>query len=219
MSKRKKLLVVVVSLMLILLVAMLLGYTYAKYVSSKTVSGSASTAIWRFNGAISNTNSTETTSISLAETVDSDSVVSGKIAPGTSGSFKIIIDASGSEVDVDYDVLLKEEENNKPDNLYFTCSDLVNSRVDKNDSNSELIKYYSLEEMLAYDSQAEKYNMSGTIDKDANSTVREITVNWNWPYESTRDGYTQEDLDQLDTDDSGINDYTFTLSILGKQAN
>ncbi|MBR1540068.1 MAG: hypothetical protein IJ629_02680 [Clostridia bacterium] len=50
-----------------------------------------------------------------------------RIAPGTSGNFKIIIDASGSEVGVDYDVTSLGEGNNKPDNLYFTCSDLINA--------------------------------------------------------------------------------------------
>lgn len=219
MSKRKKLLMIVVSLMIILLVAIILGYTYAKYTNHKDVSASAATAIWSFDGAISNTESMDTTSISLAQTVNKNSVASGKIAPGTSGSFKIIIDASGSEVDMDYEVLLNGAENNKPDNLYFTCSDLVNARVDKDDSTSELIKYYSLEEMLAYDSQEGKYNMSGTINKDQNSSPRVITVNWDWPYESTRNGYTSDELDLLDTEDSGISDYTFTLSILGKQKN
>ena len=146
---------------------------------------------------------------------DKDSVISGKIAPGTSGTFKIIIDANGSEVDVDYDVLLKGEENNKPDNLYFTCEDLINAR----DAENNLIKYYSLEDMLAIDSQSSEYNMSGTIDKDSNTTPKEIVVNWVWPYESERDGYTLEQLDALDTEDSGITDYTFTLSILGTQSN
>ena len=215
MSRRKKLLIIVLSLMLVFLVAMILGYTYAKYINSREVSSTAGTATWSFDGSISNTENNQTKSISLAQTVNKDSVVSGKIAPGTSGTFKIIIDANGSEVDVDYDVLLKGEESNKPDNLYFTCEDLVNAR----DSENNLIKYYSLEDMLAFDSQSNEYNMSGTIDKDSNSTPKEITVDWVWPYESTRDGYTLEQLDALDTEDSGITDYTFTLSILGKQSN
>ena len=206
---------IVLSLMIVLMLAMLLGYTYAKYKNSKEVSSVAATATWSFDGSISNTESNQTKSISLAETVNKDSVISGKIAPGTSGVFKIIIDANGSEVDVDYDVLLKGEENNKPDNLYFTCEDLANAK----DNQGNLIKYYSLSDMLAFDNESNRYNMSGTIDKDVNSSPKEITVNWEWPYESTRTGYTLEQLDALDTEDSGITDYTFTLSILGKQSN
>lgn len=203
--------------MLILLLAMIVGYTYAKYINSRTVTGSSATATWSFDGAISNTDSQVTKSISLAETVSKDSIASGKIAPGTSGNFKIIINASGSEVDVDYDVLLKQEANHKPANLYFTCSDLV----DSTDENGNLKKYYSLSDMLGLvqvDQNTSKYNMSGKITKDNNGTPKEITVNWEWPYESTRDGLTLEELDEQDTNDSGINDYTFTLNILGKQS-
>lgn len=215
LRKRKKLLLVVAILMLVLLVAMGLGYTYAKYTNSREVSGSSATATWSFDGAISNTSNETTKSISLAQTVSKDSVTTGKIAPGTNGTFKIIINAAGSEVDIDYDVLLKGSENNKPSNLYFTCEDLVDAR----ETDGSLKKYYSLAEMLAVDSQTNRSNMSGTIDKDTNNTAKEITVNWVWPYESNRDGYELDQLDLQDTNDSGITDYSFTLNILGKQSN
>ncbi|MBR2289749.1 MAG: hypothetical protein IJ867_03915 [Clostridia bacterium] len=214
MNKRKKILLVVAVLMLVLLVAMVLGYTYAKYTNSKSVSGELTqAATWKFDGAIATANGEATTSISLAPTVNKDSIVTGKIAPGTSGSFKIIINAKGSEVDMDYDVLLKGEENTKPANLYFTCEDLV-------DENNELIKYYSLTDMLAVDSATGRSNLHGTIDKDENNNAKEIIVNWDWPYESeARDGKSLADLDDQDTKDSGIKDYTFTLSIVGSQKN
>lgn len=214
MNKRKKLLLIAIALILLLLIALVFGYTYAKYINSREVTSTSATATWSFDGAISNTNSETTKSISLAQTINKDSIISGKIAPGTSGNFKIIVNARGSEVDVDYDVLLKGEENHKPDNLFFTCEDLVNSR----DENGNLIKYYSLSDMLAVDNQTNKSNMSGTIDKDNNNTVKVITVNWEWPYESTREGKTLAELDNQDTNDSGITDYTFTLNILGKQS-
>lgn len=214
MKKRKKILFIVIALMLLLLVAMTLGYTYAKYINSREVKSTSATATWNFDGAISNTNSETTKSISLAQTINKDSIVSGKIAPGTSGSFKIIVNAKGSEVDVDYDVLLKGEESHKPDNLYFTCEDLVKAK----DENGKLIKYYSLADMLAVDSQTNKANMSGTIDKDDNATAKVITVNWDWPYESTRTDKSLAELDAQDTNDSGVTDYAFTLNILGKQS-
>lgn len=219
MSKRKKLLIAVVSLMLVLLVAMVLGYTYAKYIGHKDVSGYATIANWSFDGAISNTEDETTTSISLADNVTAGKVKAGKIAPGTSGSFKIIIDATGSEVGVDYDVKLESEATEKPRNLYFTCNDLVNAT-----ENGELKKYYSLQEMLAQvqveteNGTETKYNLSGSIDKDQTGTLREITINWEWPYESTRGGYTLDQLDGFDTSDSAKDDYSFTLKILGRQA-
>ena len=134
-----------------------------------------------------------------------------KIAPGTSGSFRIIINANGSEVDIDYDVLLKEEENNKPKNLYFTCEDLVNAK----DENNELIKYYSLSDMLKVDSQTNRSNLSGTITRENNLNAKVITVNWEWPYETITDNVIQ---DEQDTNDSGIQNYNFKLSIVGKQS-
>ena len=212
MSKKKKILFVVVSLMLILLTAMILGYTYAKYVGSKEVSASASVASWSFNGAITNTNNAQATTTSV--TLGGGNSGLPKLAPGTSGSFKILINANGSEVDVDYDVLLKGTESSKPANLYFTCNDLVNSV----DGEGNLIKYYSLSDMLAVDNTTGRSNMSGTIQTNQNTTPKVITVNWEWPYESTRDGYTLTELDGQDTTDSSINDYTFTLNIVGKQA-
>lgn len=214
MSNRKKILFAVTVLMLVFLIAMVLGYTYAKYVNSREVSSSTDIAAWSFAGAISNTSSETTTTISLANPENADSNVNGKLAPGTSGSFRIIVNAAGSEVDVDYDVLLKGTESSKPANLYFTCSDLENAVDDE----GNLIKYYSLADMLAVDDTTGKSNMSGTITTDQNSTPKVITVNWEWPYESTIAGSTQEELDAQDTLDSDISNYTFTLSIVGKQA-
>ena len=214
MSKKKKITLMVIALVAFI-IATIMGFTYSKYVNSMEVSGTAKTATWSFDGAISNTDDETTKSISLAETISKDSVVSDKIAPGTSGNFKIIINANGSEVDVDYDVLLKDEVNSKPANLYFTCNDLKNSK----DSEGNLIKYYSLADMLEVDNTTNRSNMSGRIDKDENLTAKVITVNWEWPYESVQDGKTQEELDEQDTKDSGITDYKFTLNIVGKQAN
>lgn len=212
MSKRKKLFFAVAVLMLVLLAAMILGYTYAKYINSREVSSTAQVASWSFNGAITDTDNIQatTTSISLG---GGDSGLP-KLAPGSSGTFKILVNANGSEVDVDYDVLLKDSENNKPENLFFTCSDLV----DATDDNGELIKYYSLADMLAVDSQTGRSNLSGRISKNSNSNPKVITVNWEWPYESTRAGFSQDALDEQDTTDSAIDNYSFTLKIVGKQA-
>ena len=213
MTKKKKVVIAFIGLTIFLL-AVIFGYTYSKYVNSETVKGTATVAKWSFNGAITNSDENDLTSkeISLADSMDSnDSVVSKKIAPGTSGSFKIIIDATGSEVDVDYDVFLADEDKEngkKPENLYFTCNDLVTGNGQK---------FYSLEEMFKNSSDEHKSNLSGTIAKDEASMKKVITVNWNWPYETTdRDGGLEK-ADIQDTEDSSINDYCFTLNIIGKQ--
>lgn len=41
-----------------------------------------------------------------------------KLAPGTSGNFQILLDASNSQVDIKYNIF-SVEENNKPHNLIF----------------------------------------------------------------------------------------------------
>ena len=196
---------------MLILLTIILGYTYSKYATSKEVTSSTATATWNFDGSISNTDSEVTKSISLGNTLKDGSYVTEKIAPGTSGSFRIIINARGSEVNIDYDVLLKEEENNKPKNLYFTCEDLVNAK----DENNELIKYYSLSDMLKVDSQTNRSNLSGTITRENNLNAKVITVNWEWPYETITDNVIQ---DEQDTNDSGIQNYNFKLSIVGKQS-
>ena len=215
MSKKKKIIIACLGIT-ILLLSIIFGYTYSKYVHTETVKGSASVAKWSFNGAISNTrdDDLESKEISLADSMNSnDSVKSKTIAPGTSGSFKIIIDAEGSEVGVDYDVFLADEtdeengENRKPANLYFTCDDLLTGQGEK---------FYSLEEMLKNNSDDSKSNLSGTIAKDAESKRKVITVNWNWPYESNENGLEKGDIQ--DTKDSNITNYRFTLNIVGKQA-
>ena len=88
---------------LILLVALLMGYTFSKYTQSVTVKASSAVARWKFSGQLVNSkNSSATTTISLADTIESDSIVKNKIAPGTKGDFNIVIDADGSEVDLSY---------------------------------------------------------------------------------------------------------------------
>lgn len=211
MRKSKKVLIVFACLA-VLLLSIIFGYTYSKYVYKEPVSGSASVAKWSFSGAISNSENKTTKSISLADTMNSsDSITKGKIAPGTSGSFKIIVNAAGSEVDVDYDVLLASEESQKPKNLYFKCNDLVEGSGQK---------FYSLAEMLKVNEETQRSNMSGKITTSQNEEPKEITVEWEWPYESTDESGVkqQEQLDEQDTNDSKLGDYTFTLNIVGTQA-
>ena len=213
MSKKKKIFIACIGIA-VLCLAITLGYTYSKYVYTVPVKGTASVARWSFDGAISNTSEDLVTKeISLADSMNSnDSVVSKKIATGTSGSFKIIIDATGSEVGVDYDVFVADDadetegEGKKPANLYFTCNDLLTGKGEK---------FYSLKEMLNSEEE-NKSNLSGTIAKDAASKKKVITINWEWPYESNEKGLEQGDVQ--DTKDSNINDYRFTLNIVGKQA-
>lgn len=214
MSKKKKVTLIVVTI-IAFIVAIILGFTYSKYVSSANVSATASSAVWSFDGAISKDGNTKEKSISLNQTITEDLAGSGKLAPGTKGEFNIIVDATGSEVDVDYDVLLNntedgQPEESKPNNLYFTCADLEAEGTAETDYK----KYYSLEEMLATNADGTS-KLNGTVAKNSQEV---ITIKWVWPYESTRTDLPKSDLDALDTEDSGITDYSFKLNIVGRQA-
>lgn len=107
----------VLALALTLMTTCLLGGTMAKYTTEITGKGSATVAQWKFeaNGGTSEFN------IDLANTKYSN-VVDKKIAPGTKGSFDIILDATGSEVGVAYSIKLLAPPN-LPDGFEFYSSD------------------------------------------------------------------------------------------------
>lgn len=163
----------------------------AKYQSQVKGEGVADVAKWAFNV---NGNSSQIQTITLAKSYDAATLVNGKIAPGTSGSFDIVVDATGSEVGVNYSVAFINEEN-RPTNLKFTYD------------NKE---YSSLEEIESV--------LTGTIDANEENKQKILTINWVWDYET---GANQEEIannDIIDTQD-GINDlnYTFDVVVTGTQ--
>ena len=110
MSKKKTALLVI-CLLLALILSFMIGKTFSKYISEVKGTGTAEIANWVFkvNGkedAIQNVN--------LLSTYNNETLINNKVAPGTSGSFNIVVDATGSEVGVDYVIqFLNESENHK----------------------------------------------------------------------------------------------------------
>ena len=90
-------------------------YAYAKYKTTLTGNGTATVAKWSFkvNGQ------TQTIpDIDLATKMKKvNNVAENKLAPGTEGSFELNLDATGSEVAIDYNIKLIVTE--KPTNLRF----------------------------------------------------------------------------------------------------
>ena len=103
-------------LLIILLLTGAGGYTFARYASQEKGTGNAQVANWSFK---IDKDGQATKTVKLAETVDRNTLVHGKIAPGTSGEFIIKLDATGSDVSIDYIVSFLNEAN-KPQNLVFT---------------------------------------------------------------------------------------------------
>lgn len=195
MSKQKKITKIVVAAIL-LLVIILLGYTFAKYTKSYTIPTSSTVAKWNFQGEVFNSkNSSSITTISLADTIKNSTIKENRIAPGTNGDFTIVVDATGSEVDLDYKVELLEE-TNKPQNLKFSYNGNI---------------YNSLSELISSEEIFE-----GKISYEDENMKKEILVEWEWPYESYDEkGNILDDIDMLDGEN--ITNYEFTLKINGTQ--
>lgn len=168
----------------------ILGITYSKYTNVVSGDGETQVAKWSFKV---NEQTEEFATIKLADTYDASTLTKGKIAPGTSGSFDIDIDATGAEVGVKY-VVDFEDETNKPTNLIFKSGNKSASTIEE------------LEEVL-----------TGTINADDTNKTRTLTVEWEWPYETkTGNGVAQND--EIDTAE-GLNalEYTFNVKVTGTQ--
>lgn len=175
----------------ILLVVMLqaMGYTYAKYITSETGTGQAEIAKWGFQIV---KNGSETKNVSLVNTVNNDTLVDGKIAPGTSGAILIAVDATPSEVDVDYTIQFANEKN-KPNNIVFTHNGT---------------EYSSLSEIV----------VNGEFDYETVNKKREHAVLWRWAYETGTTNKEKTTNDELDTQDANtIAQYTFDIIATGTQ--
>ena len=166
------------------------GITYSKYYTKIDGEGTAEVARWSFKA----NNATQTMeNITLSKVYDEAKLKAGKIAPGTSGSFDIVIDATGSEVGIDY-VIDFQNETNKPQNLKFTAEGVTSNTLN------------GLENAIR-----------GSIDQNGAKT-KTITVNWNWEYETGMTSSAITTNDAQDTADSQ-NDFSFDVVITGTQVN
>ena len=115
MKKKKKSLLVVALLLLVGITSGYVASTYAKYTSQITDNnGTATVAKWAF----STDNPTKTLTINFSGTYDASTLVAGKIAPGTSGSFNIALKNTNTETGVDWTIKLNSV-TGKPTNLKF----------------------------------------------------------------------------------------------------
>lgn len=192
MKKRK-----LISLILILLlvgISLSLVYTNAKYTS--TVSGGASASVAKYVLNITGTDSYGTTdtidNLVLAETCDPKTLVNGNIAPGTSGSMDIVLDATGSEVGIGYEVTFTNtSEHSLPSNLVITL-DGENWDTSK--------------------------KITGTIDANASDKTVTRTIEWSWAYETADETGSVVVGDTADTSDgTDAFDYSFTVTATGTQ--
>ena len=117
MRSEKKALFVIAILLLIGLSSGYVASTYAKYASEITGNnGTATVAKWAFT----TDNTAQTLTINLAETPDATTLINGRIAPGTSGSFNVSLVNTNTETGVDFTIKLNSITGTTiPSNLKF----------------------------------------------------------------------------------------------------
>lgn len=190
MSKKKKVILIVAILSCIVL-AFIGGQSFSKYVSEVRGDGMAEVATWSFKV---NGQKEEVQTIQLGSTCNNKTLVNNKIAPGTSGSFNIKVDGTGSDVGIDYKIKF-ENESTKPSNLKFIY-----------DNQS----YNSISEL--------EEKMAGTIYANEEDKTRTLTINWQWDYETGNNESEIANNDRIDTQNAqDIATYTFNVIVSGTQ--
>ena len=192
--KNKKKIGGILLLISLILVIFLAGYTFARYYKSINAGGTtANIARWSFGSK------NEKAIINLSEE---------KIAPGSSGQFEIEVDATNSEVDVDYEILVSEE-NNIPTNMKFYAK--------TKDEKGAVIS--TTEEMSSFTELAAN-NLKGTIPVEANNQKRSIVVYWNWEFNENDTTTVDSDDATLSLDENGKSNLEcgFNIEIVGRQA-
>jgi len=189
-NKTKKIIAIAFAILLIVLIQAI-GVTYAKYITSEKGIGQAEIAQWSFEIV---KDGEETKNIKLVNTTEKDTLVNGKIAPGTSGKIIIQLDGTGSEVDMDYSLRF-ENEQNKPTNLKFSYDNA---------------KHLTL---------ANIGEIQGKIEYDEETKVKTITIPWEWDYETGVFAEEKKTNDQKDTEDAkSIKEYTFDVVVTATQS-
>ena len=187
----KKKAVIIIAILVAIVLSFIGGQTYSKYVTEVRGDGTAQIATWDFKV---NGQKEEVQTISLGSTYDSSTLVNGKIAPGTEGNFQIIVDATGSDVGIDYKIKFSDE-TTKPTNLKFYYQEVeYNSILELGDA------------------------LSGTINADDENKAKTFDIKWKWNYETGSNPTEIASNDKIDTQNAQeITNYEFDVIVSGTQ--
>lgn len=187
----KKKAVIIIAILVAIVLSFIGGQTYSKYVTEVRGDGTAQIATWDFKV---NGQKEEVQTISLGSTYDSSTLVNGKIAPGTEGNFQIKVDATGSDVGIDYKIKFSDE-TTKPANLKFYYQE---------------VEYNSILEL----GEA----LSGTINADDENKSKTFDIKWKWNYETGSNPTEVASNDKIDTQNAQeITNYEFYVIVSGTQ--
>ena len=182
MKNKVKKTIRLLSTLLLIVILPIMGNTYAKYIAGESGGGQAEIAKWGFEIV---KEGQQTKNIQLINTIDRGSLVNGKIAPGTSGTISIDLDGSKSEVDLEY-ILEFNNEQNKPNNMFFVYGG------------------------QRYSSLAEIGPIEGYIKCNSETKTRNITIRWQWEYETGAKDEEKAANDIIDTQNANtITEYSF----------
>ena len=183
-KKKKKSLVLISLLMLVGLTSGYVASTYAKYTATlDNASGETTVAKWNFKKG-TNYGKFE---ISLPATVDATTLVDDRIAPGTSGTFTIDLDNSGSEVGVEYEI------------TFATASGIPSNLVFKSGTDTFTV------------------TGSKVVGKIPAGQTKSVELNWEWLYEQTTGTLADEDDEDNANGTAASRAMTLTAVVTGKQ--
>ena len=187
----KKKAVIIIAILVAIVLSFIGGQTYSKYVTEVRGDGTAQIATWDFKV---NGQKEEVQTISLGSTYDSSTLVNGKIAPGTEGNFQIKVDATGSDVGIDYKIKFSDE-TTKPANLKFYYQEVeYNSILELGDA------------------------LSGTINANDENKSKTFDIKWKWNYETGSNPTEIASNDKIDTQNAQeITNYEFDVIVSGTQ--
>ncbi len=174
----KKRIIAVFTIIALIILSFLTGSTFAKYLTEYKTTASLQIARWSISeDFLVNGVSKKSDNINLATTYNPETLVNGKIAPGTSGTFGVQIDATGTETGINYEIKFDRILGAIINNLVFTYNNNTYSNL------SELSNV-----------------ISGNIAANAENKIVNLEIGWCWPYEtvvngSSHDGDSQDTLD------------------------
>ena len=165
--------------------------TWARYRTNTSGGVEAQIAKWSFKV---NGEETQFADINLADTIDFTHVATDKIAPGTNGSFDLVIDGSGSEVSIDYYINVNAA--GKPTNLKFYTDAQYSNEI------SIVNNKFSIEDEILL------LNINTPVTK---------TIYWKWDYR-TSSMPSQEILNNYVQDINGLQTLINEYNEVGKTA-
>ncbi len=181
---------IVYVLFLMIVTSIIMAHTFTRYTEGQEAAGNAEIARWSFK-----VNGLEEPIIK--RTTATEHIADGKLAPGTNGMFEIVIDATGCEVELTYEIEILNIEN-KPVNFKFYQEE-----------------QYGVELIPEIVDGKAVYKISGSmlLSEIEKNPIRTVAIYWKWNYETEI-----EDGDGIDTEDGkNANNMSFDVKITGTQ--